>query len=381
MCRIDHFALLYGFALLLGATRADAQDVRIDTSQVLQATTPVPGSSRVPGDFNGDGISDLLWVNPLTNQISYWLMASDSSGIVTVVGSKGFNVIRGYFPGAVGDFNGDGLADIVFTSSKHDLYLWSNDGHGQFHSSLIGTYPKGWQLLGAGDIDGDSQDDLLWFNASSCQFSYWLIKQNALVGSGAKSVVCGDTPLSIGYYTPSNRLSIVWTTPQRTFYAWDGQVGEPAIFATSRLGAYETDPHITLRAFGGGYAGANMGWVVWQHDVDAYGNQLYAGHGQVLNRAFDVNGQQMGVSGRDTWSGGYAVPLSSAGFLINVRGTGVIYQYGNSRLEICPPTNSLVPGPAASAIVIDNGCTRFTYPRGWFVVGAMANGVAREVTP
>ncbi len=41
------------------------------------------------------------------------------------------------------------------------------------------------------------------------------------------SVTCGYYPISIGYYTPSNRLSVIWTNPAQDLQIWDSS-GESA---------------------------------------------------------------------------------------------------------------------------------------------------------
>ena len=76
----------------------------------------------------------------------------------------------------------------------------------------MSSYPAGWQLVGAGDVDGDGQDDLLWLNSGSCEFAYWLIRNGVRVGYRIIPFSCGYTPIAIGYFTPTPRISIAWTS-------------------------------------------------------------------------------------------------------------------------------------------------------------------------
>jgi hypothetical protein len=357
--------------MALGIQAQAQQSVGLNTLQALKVTTPIPSSNAVPGDFNGDGLSDLLWYNATTSQIAYWIMATDGNdlnnpGGVTRTSSRLINVTPGYFVAATGDFNGDGLADIVFTSANHDLYVWTNDGMGRFRSTSLGTYPAGWQLFGAGDIDGDGQDDLLWLNSGTCQFSYWLTKNGLRVGSKIQPVACGSYPLSIGYYSLSNRLSIVWTNAAHDLSIWDATGAD---FTVNPLGNYTYDgTHPTFLALGGGYAGGDMSYVSSPSPESAFG--------QTLERAFFISGKQDTYARRTSWTGGIN-PTSAGGFLIEgrqINKTGNIYQLDNSHIGVCPPVSPSIytfrSGPTASP----GSCVSFSFPTGWILIGA-DNGV------
>jgi hypothetical protein len=364
--------------LALSAAQARAQAITFGTLPALQVSTPIPGNKHVPGDMDGNGISDLFWFNPAASQFAYWLMNTDSSGAVTRVGSRTFNITPGYFVGAIGDLNGDGLADVVFTSNNDDLYLWTNNGAGGFTSKKLESYPAGWLLVGAGDIDGDGQDDLLWLNPSQCEFGYWLMKNGVHKSTKIIHITCGYYPLSLGYYTPTNRLSIIWTSALNDLYAWDSTGSG---FVSYSLGGYGQSQ--TLVAFGGGYAGANMSLITDQ----AVPSQppVAIAYGGSLSRMFSASMKQMSYYTTPIWDGGVVLPLSSAGYLIEGRGvnlTGLIYQFaGNQQIGVCPPVGGVYGTYENGPAPIPATCPTFAYPAGWYVIGAMANGIVPVAIP
>ena len=353
------------FAFMFAATCACAQNVSFHTLPALRVTTPAPASLHVPGDADGNGVSDIFLFNASSSQVAYWLMdTNDSTGAVTKLSSRTFNVPQGYFVGAIGDFNGDGFADIVLTSNNRDLVLWTNNSSGSFTSSSLGTYGTGWVLVGAGDVDGDGQDDLLWFNSTTCQFSYWLIKNGTTVKSNPTDIKCGYYPISIGYYTPSGRISIVWSSAAQDLQIWDSGSNQ---FISYSLGQY--GPGSTLVAFGGGYEGTLMSTIYIASNQTAFGFEV--------DRSFNQTAQQTGWQTTAWWlDSSYSLPWSSAGFLIEGRGTnmtGLIYQHGASRLEACPPMGGA--GYESTPAPMPNTCPTFFIPSGWEVIGAMANGI------
>ena len=350
-------------------TSAYNPTVSFDTLPALQAATPVPGSARVPGDFNGDGTSDMLWFNPGSSQLGYWTMSTDASGAVKRTGGRTFNITSGYFIGAAGDLDGDGYTDLVFTSANHDLWLWTNSRTGGFSSRRMYDYPADWQLIGAGDVNGDGKDDLLWLNPSTCQFAYWLMDGPTRIGARIVSVACGYYPTSVGYYTPSKRLSILWTSAAGDLYMWDAQAsgGFRSYNLSSiypQLGQNTATPRGRW-AIGGGTAGQDIG-------IEWYDPATRTGFGASLTRVFDNSGAQTGVQSALTWSGSQSlINPASGGYL--VKGTGAsasaLYVIDDGTLST-GTINGLQGGSAPQP----DGARQWSYPDGWQVVGAPANG-------
>jgi hypothetical protein len=363
---------LLGLTLFAGALGVKAQTISFDTLPALQVTTPIPRTTHVPGDIDGNGVSDIFWFNPTASQFGYWLMdTNDATGQVSRIGSKTFNVTPGYFVGAIGDFNGDGLADVIFTSNNNDLYLWQNNGQGGFQSTAIGTYPAGWVLIGAGDVDGDGTDDLLWLNPSQCQFGYWLMKNGVHVETSVKQITCGYYPISIGYYTPSNRISIIWSSASHDLYMWDENgLG----FTSYNISTPSYDVSDVLVMLGGGYEGTNI--TLAEYIPNQRSSTIGDGGAGTINRQFNAQGAQTSFSQGGGWEGDVTLPWSSAGELIEGRSTnktGLIYQYGPSLIGVCPPVGGGAgeSGPTPTPGV----CPQYSYPSGWYVIGATANGI------
>lgn len=352
------------------AARASGPVVSFHALPALQAQTPIPGSARIPGDFNGDGTSDLLWFNPADAMLGYWLMQAGVPALsdpgVSRIGIRTYKITPGYFVGAVGDLDGDGFADLVFTSGAHDLWLWTNHHNGSFASRRIYDYPSGWQLIGAGDINGDGRDDLLWLDPEASQFGYWLMDGPTRIGSKVVGIAPGYYPIGLGYYTPSKRLSILWTSAAKDLYVWDSQ--------GNGFTSYDLSPYVDLNgawALGGGFMGAYIGVEHVLYDSDG---QAYAGTGNVFSRIFDARGKQIGVEPvPGGWTGGSAADPLSGGYIIKggtTRFTG-LYVLDRHAPTIGAAGVALTPygGETGTAPVPDD-LRQWTYPQGWYVVGA-----------
>jgi len=352
--------------------------VSFNTLPVLQPTTPVPGSTHVPGDFNGDGTSDLLWFNPSQSKVGYWTMSATTthdpgrSAPVVQTGAVIFDVTPGYFVAAAGDLNGDGFTDLVFTSGNKDLWLWANDKHGGFTSTQIGTYPGNWQLVGSGDVDGDGKDDLLWLNPSDCQFGYWIMQGATLKSLDVIPIPCGYYPVGVGYYSSSKYVSVLWSSAANDLYVWDSRSNWFSSYdlsnALTQLGMGHPDARYTW-AVGGGSAGQGIG-------IEWFNSMTRSGFGASLTRSFDAGGNQTSYSMSALWKGGAWLDTpDTAGYLIQGGTTkaSALYVIDQGHMTIgtsgLPVDNLTYSGSAP----IPSG-QQWIYPAGWYVIGAPSNG-------
>jgi protocatechuate 3,4-dioxygenase beta subunit len=164
---------------------------------------PLPGKASwlAVGDFNRDGYMDLVTANPDTTQ-------SVSNGFfnnVTVLLSTGadgsfrppVNYATGLNPQsvAVGDFNGDGFADIVIgNAGSPNISVLLGRGEGSFQAPLI--FPSSLRLysLVVGDFNGDGKADLAFIAATTDAAPTFYL--DIILGTNLNVIATGGTPQS-----------------------------------------------------------------------------------------------------------------------------------------------------------------------------------------
>lgn len=190
-----------------------------NTASLIAQFEPTASSTKkkaTHNDVNGDGKSDILFFNPTSSGLVYWLMNGSH-----FVSYNGYSVASGYQPVGTGDFDGNGMTDILWNGNG-TLYVWLNNGSGGFTSEPVTAYPGGWQLVGCRDVDGDGQDDILWYHPGLHQFVYWVMSGAGLILQHEVNVTPGFASIGAGDFNGDGRADVAWRDASGRVYVWIG---------------------------------------------------------------------------------------------------------------------------------------------------------------
>jgi uncharacterized repeat protein (TIGR01451 family) len=131
------------------------------TFEVFTGLSALSGSTVVVADFNGDGIPDLAVGGYNATSINIWIGAGDGSfqNLISYPYTSSSTVML------VGDFNGDGKADLI-AEADGPLSLFLGNGDGTF-SAPTGFPYIGDTSLAMADFNGDGKPDLIGVNYGS----------------------------------------------------------------------------------------------------------------------------------------------------------------------------------------------------------------------
>jgi hypothetical protein len=75
----------------------------------------------------------------------------------------------------IGDFNGDSRDDLLWRHDDGRVHNWLTNSNGGFsvNASWGAGVPTDWRVAGVGDFDGDGKDDILWRHDSGL-LATWL---------------------------------------------------------------------------------------------------------------------------------------------------------------------------------------------------------------
>jgi FG-GAP-like repeat len=143
------------------------------------------------GDFNGDGFGDILWRNT-NGDTSVWLMTGTPT-TVSVLSATDLGVVpTSWHIVGTGDFNGNGKSDILWHNDNGDTSIWLMTTTGtqvQVASTAdLGVVPTSWSVALTGDFNGNGMSDILWRNSNG-DTSIWFMNGTTVSSVSGLGVV------------------------------------------------------------------------------------------------------------------------------------------------------------------------------------------------
>ncbi|OYE06697.1 FG-GAP-like repeat-containing protein [Nostoc sp. 'Peltigera membranacea cyanobiont' 232] len=251
---------------------ADNDKLRSDSSSIAaqgvvsQIVDPKSGLQvQGVGDFNGDGKADILWKDS-QGKTAIWLM--DGLKILNQAYSQSVDPKSGFQVQGIGDFNGDGKADVLWKDSQGKTAIWLMDGlkiANQAYSQSID--PKsGFEVKGIGDFNGDGKDDVLWRDNQGNN-AVWLMDGLKIAKQGFTQFVdpkSGYEIKGVGDFNGDGKADVLWRDQVGNNTIWfmdDGFKVSPERQGTTQF----VDPLLGWQVKGvGDFNGDGKADIFWQ---------------------------------------------------------------------------------------------------------------------
>lgn len=155
-------------------------DGRIQADADLMRVADLAWQPMASADVNRDGKDDILWFNTQTRELAVLMMDGlRLSQVVELPGALAANwTVKG-----LADVDNDGQPEVLgYQSQTGQVELWTlgNQGYAVQERVLPAVADTGWQIQQFRDQDGDGKADLLWRHSASGEWYQWQLSGNSL---------------------------------------------------------------------------------------------------------------------------------------------------------------------------------------------------------
>jgi hypothetical protein len=218
-------------------------------------------------DFNGDGREDLIWRRQ-DGVLSNWLgtsaggfTANDQNALTRF--DPSWNVV------GAGDFNGDGRDDLLWRHFDGTISNWLGTATGGFtinDANAWATISNAWKIVGTGDVNGDGIDDIIWRHLEGT-LSNWLGTEagSFTINDGAAFTnVSTDWQVTgTGDFNGDGHDDILWRHSNGTISNWLGTAAGG--FTINDANAWTTAPTDWFVTRTGDFDGDGREDILWRH--------------------------------------------------------------------------------------------------------------------
>ena len=227
---------------------------------LLQAVTSASQPLQVAGtgDFNADGITDILWRNTATGANVIWKSANEASkATVTSVTNLDWQIV------GVADFDGDGTADILWRNARTGANTIWKTATASTTQAVVGVTNVDWHVVAVGDFNSDGRADIFWRNSATGANAIWY-SANAATSVSVMGVTNRNwTVVGVGDFDGDGAFDLLWH--ERTTGA--SAIWKSGNAATQQAVTTVTNLEWTIAAVGD-YNGDGKSDVLWHNTAN-----------------------------------------------------------------------------------------------------------------